>query len=233
MSTDDDRIAYLAGDAVPSLSSSELAELDALRATLADEATWIEPSPSLEDGVLAAIAAEVAAAGVPAPAPARAAAAATRRRRRSLPAWFALPRYGFALAGAAAAAVVVVALAVSSGGNSGPPPLRFAMVITGTPLAPGAGGSATLTKTPSGWRVELRVSGLPHRRNGLYYEAWLKNAAGILVPIGTFNDGRNVTLWSGVPVTQFRSLTVTQQQANGDPRSSGLRVLTGTATPVK
>jgi hypothetical protein len=229
MSTDDDRIAYLAGEAVPSLNASERSGLDALRASLADRATWIEPSPSLEDGVLAAIAAEVAE--LPSTAPARARPAP--RRRLSWPAWLTLPRSGFALAGAMAAAVVVVAIAVSSGGNSGPAPLRFAMVITGTPLAPGAGGSATLTKTPSGWRIQLSVKGLPHRQNGLYYEAWLKNDAGILVPIGTFNDGRSVTLWSGVPVTKFRSLTVTQQQANGDPRSSGLRVLTGTAEPVK
>jgi hypothetical protein len=46
--------------------------------------------------------------------------------------------------------------------------------------------------------------------------------------VGTFNDARNVTLWSGVPVTKFRSLTVTQQVANGNPKSSGRRVLTGT-----
>jgi hypothetical protein len=41
-----------------------------------------------------------------------------------------------------------------------------------------------------------------------------------------------VTLWSGAPVTQFRTLTVTQQLANGNPASSGRKVLTGTATPA-
>jgi hypothetical protein len=76
------------------------------------------------------------------------------------------------------------------------------------------------------------ASGLPHIANGRYYQAWLKNAAGILVPVGTFNDARDVTLWSGVPVTQFRTLTVTQQQANGDQASSGRRVLTGTIHPA-
>ena len=64
--------------------------------------------------------------------------------------------------------------------------------------------------------------------DGRYYQAWLKNSAGVLVPIGTFNDAVNVTLWSGVPVTQFRTLTVTRQQANGNPASSGRRVLIGT-----
>jgi hypothetical protein len=80
----------------------------------------------------------------------------------------------------------------------------------------------------SGWQVELSASGLPHLTNGRYYQAWLKNSAGVLVPIGTFNDAAKVTLWSGVPVTQFRTLTVTRQEANGNPASSGQRVLIGT-----
>ena len=116
------------------------------------------------------------------------------------------------------------------------------MVVRGTPLAPGAHGNATLTKTASGWRIELSATGLPHLQNGRYYQAWLKNAAGILVPVGTFNDARKVTLWSGVPVTQFRTLTVTVQQANGNPvviwtqgadRDSNARALTFTATACR
>ena len=96
------------------------------------------------------------------------------------------------------------------------------------PFAPGANGSATLTKTSSGWRIELSATGLPHLANGRYYEAWLKNAAGVLVPVGTFNDARHVTLWAGVPPTQYPALSVTRQQASGNPASSGERVLTGT-----
>ena len=69
---------------------------------------------------------------------------------------------------------------------------------------------------------------VPHLEGGVYYEAWLKNAAGVLVPIGTFNDAREVTLWSGVPVTQFRTLSVTRQRAGQGPASSGVRVLLGT-----
>jgi hypothetical protein len=64
--------------------------------------------------------------------------------------------------------------------------------------------------------------------SGRFYQAWLKNRDGVLVPVGTFNDARNVTLWSGVPVTTFRTLTVTVQPANGNPASSGRRVLSGT-----
>ena len=49
-----------------------------------------------------------------------------------------------------------------------------------------AGGSSS---TPRGCRAA---------RAALFYQAWLRNAAGVLVPIGTFNEGRNVTLWAGV-----------------------------------
>ena len=75
---------------------------------------------------------------------------------------------------------------------------------------------------------KLNATGLPRREGKQFYQAWLKNAAGVLVPVGTFNDARNVTLWSGVPVTKFRTLSVTQQVANGNPKSSGRRVLVGT-----
>ena len=92
--------------------------------------------------------------------------------------------------------MVAIVIAVSGGGS--PAPLQFAMVVSGTALAPGAHGSATLTKTTSGWRIELSATGLPHLANGRYYQAWLKNAAGVLVPVGTFNDAEHVTLWSGV-----------------------------------
>ena len=123
------------------------------------------------------------------------------------------------LATAAAAIVVAIVLAVSGGGS--PAPLQFAMVVSGTSLAPGAHGSATLTKMTSGWEIKLSATGLPHLANGRYYQAWLKNAAGILVPVGTFNDAEHVILWSGAPVTQFRSFSVTEQLANGNPASSG------------
>ena len=53
-------------------------------------------------------------------------------------------------------------------------------------------------------------------------------AAGVLVPIGTFNEGRNVTLWAGVSPKNFPTLTVTREQANGVQTSSGEKVLVGT-----
>ncbi|MGZ4293135.1 MAG: anti-sigma factor [Solirubrobacteraceae bacterium] len=226
---DDDRIAYLAGEDVPSLSGDEAAELDALRAELGAAATWDDPPADLEDRVVMAVtqaaAAEPAAAAagaepVPAPSPSWWSRLRARWPLRRPPLALSL-----SLPVAAAAAVAIVLITSSS---TTTPELRFAMVVQGTALAPGAHGSATLTKHTSGWEIKLSATGLPRCEGRQFYQAWLRNAAGILVPVGTFNDARDVTLWSGVPVTKFRSLTVTQQVANGNPASSGRRVLIGT-----
>jgi hypothetical protein len=218
--SDDDRIAYLAGETGQSLSAEDRAELDELDALLRSPATWEEPDESLEDRVVAAIADEAQTRR--GAAPDRRPAPWTRLRLRR-------PVYALAGCAAVAAAVVVTLISLNTTTTK---PKQLAMIVSGTNLAPTARGSATLTKMPSGWRIELSVRGLPHLANGRYYEAWLKNATGTLVPVGTFNDARQVTLWAGVPATQFRTLSVTEQQANGNPASSGRRVLVGTVRPV-
>ena len=106
----------------------------------------------------------------------------------------------------------------------------FHAALAPTDLAPGADGGATLTKTSSGWRIELDATGLPRLDSGRFYEAWLKNDAGTLVPIGTFNEGQDVTLWAGVSPVDFPTLTVTREEADGDQASSGEKVLVGTVT---
>jgi len=126
----------------------------------------------------------------------------------------------------AATAALAVALAVVVS-NTGTSHQSFHAALAATDLAPGAKGDATLTKTSSGWRIELDATGLPRRAGELFYEAWLKNAAGVLVPVGTFNDGRKVTLWAGVAPKDFSTLTVTRERADGDQSSSGEKVLTG------
>jgi hypothetical protein len=229
--TDDERIAYLAGEAVGSLSAEERAELDELREILRETSTWAEPDAGLEDRIVAAIAAEAGARATEPEFQAEPAKPTRHRRRAFSPgSRFCRPRY--ALGGAAVAlAVAALAIVLATGGKSSPKPLHFAMVVTGAQLAPRAKGTASLTKTDSGWRIELSATGLPQIDNGRYYQAWLKNAAGILVPVGTFNDAKRVTLWSGVPVTKFRTLTVTIQTADGNPISSGKLVLIGRIAP--
>jgi hypothetical protein len=161
-----------------------------------------------------------AAAEVVAPASLRARIHAERHARRA-PASRRLAVIGAtAIAGVAA----VVGLVVFGSGTSNE---RFHAALAATNLAPGAGGKATLTRTSSGWRIEFDATGLPRLANGRFYEAWLRNSAGLLVPIGTFNESRNVTLWAGVSPRDFPMLTVTRERADGDQASSGENVLLG------
>ena len=130
-----------------------------------------------------------------------------------------------ALGGVAAAAAVAVALAVVIG--SGSDGARFRAALGPTPLGADARGEATLTKSSSGWRIHLDATGLPRLAGDRFYEAWLRSATGVLVPIGTFNEGRNVTLWAGVSPASYAVLTVTREQADGNQGSSGEKVLVG------
>ena len=125
------------------------------------------------------------AVDVEAPAALRARIEARRRAKR---AW--LPR-GVVLAGTAVTAVLAIGIgvAVLASGSSAE---SFHAALRPTDLAPAASGAATMTKTSSGWRIELRATGLLRRDAPLFYEAWLRNAAGVLVPIGTFNEGREI-----------------------------------------
>jgi anti-sigma-K factor RskA len=125
---------------------------------------------------------------------------------------------------AAALALTVAAVAIVGSGTSAQ---QFHAALAATTLAPGANGKATLTKTKSGWRIKIHAPGLPRRDNGRFYEAWLKNRADVLVPIGTFNEGENVTLWAGVSPKDFTTLTITRERADGDQASSGEKVLVG------
>jgi Anti-sigma-K factor rskA len=162
-----------------------------------------------------------AAAEVEAPARLRARIEAQRRVRHAPPARRLI------LAGAAAAAALTVGISLTLAGSGGHGP-AFRAALAPTRVAPAAAGEATLTKTSSGWRIELHAHGLPHLADGRFYEAWLRNAAGVLVPVGTFNDGRDVTLWAGVSPKSFTSLTITRERADGDQASSGQKVLVGT-----
>jgi anti-sigma-K factor RskA len=162
-----------------------------------------------------------AAAEVEAPASLRARIEAPRRTRRT-----GMARsLGLIGVGVAAAAAVAIGISVFGSETSGE---RLHAALAPTDLVPGADGEATLTKTDSGWEIELDATGLPRLEAGRFYQAWLRNADGVLVAIGTFNEGQDVTLWAGVSPKEFTTLTVTREQADGDQDSSGERVLVGT-----
>jgi hypothetical protein len=208
-------IAELAALADGSLAPERRAALEA------QVAASSELADRLAEQMRAIALARSAVEGTEAPAGLRAHIEAQRReRRRRAPG--RLVAIGASATALVAAAVLAVVL------TSGPSHERFHAALGPTELAPGASGEATLTKTVSGWRIELDATGLPRLADGRFYEAWLRNAAGVLVPVGTFNEGRHVTLWAGVSPKEFTTLTVTREQADGDQTSSGKKVLVGT-----
>lgn len=216
MDNDDDRIAYLSGDTNAPLDPGARTELDQLRGVLADSAVWVEPPPALEDRIVTAVAHATRAERV-SPAGSATVTTITRQRRRWIP---------YTVLGVAAAAVLAVVLAFNLTGHA-KQSAQYAASLDGTKLLPSASGQVTLTKTTSGWKIHIHGKGLPRRDGGAYYEAWLKNASGVLVPIGTFNEVDDVTLWAGVSPADFPTLTVTRQVAGAGQASSGQVVLIG------
>ena len=280
-SADEARINYLSGEEDVQLDAADQAELDELRALLADPTLWAEPPAELEDSVVGLIAAESAgtrgedqvgaptfdispAAGTPAasapaaetplaaprddrpfpvtgdPGPLAAVnddgspidLAAARERRVARDSGRAARRR-WARPGilvAAAAAVIAVALTgVLLLRDTSPPQRRFDVALSATELAPGASGGASMIKTNSGWEIHLQAVGLPRLDNGQFYQAWLRNADGVLVPIGSFNEGTDVTLWAGISPETFSTFTITKEAADGKQDSSGQRVMSGSA----
>jgi hypothetical protein len=227
MSCDDQQIAYLEGDvsAADHVGScptcQEVAgELDAIREAMADPALWSEPSPDLEQRVVAAVEGAGRAEEQPAPV----ISLDGRRRARDR---MRIPTRALALA----AAVGVLLGAVVAGGLSqvldrSPAP-DAQVALAGTPLAPNARADAALRNEANGVEIRLHISGLPRAPAGSYYQAWLKGDNG-LVPIGTFHTGQGeVVLWSGVSLDRYRTITVTLEKEDGDQASSGQRVLVG------
>jgi hypothetical protein len=204
----DEREALIAGERQGALGPDEAAEVGLLADLLASPSTWAQPPASLEAAVVRAVGEAEPTVSKPAPT--------VWRRRRVL--------WTIGVASALAVALVVGA-AVVTGTKSSP---QYAVELSSTGLAPGAHASVTITRTDAGFRVNLDARGLARLENGEFYQAWLKDAAGTLVPIGTFSSSNNrVTLWSGVSPHRFSTLTVTIESNDNDQTSSGRRVLVG------
>jgi Anti-sigma-K factor rskA, C-terminal len=215
-----EREALIAGDRAGALEPDETADLALFADLLADPSTWAEPGPELENAVARAVArADVDAESSAPPAPVPSIRDHPSRRRRIT--------YSV-LAAAAAVAIVLGAAAVVRGGTD----RDFSAQLSGGPLAPGAHASAYIKHNDAGFRVTLDAQGLPPLKSGEFYQAWLKNDAGTLVPIGSFSSSdARVTLWSGVSPSDFPTLTVTIESTDNDQASSGRRVLAGPILP--
>ncbi len=216
--TNERRGAIIAGFGANALDADEAADLTLLTDALGDPSTWAEPAPGLEDSVAHAVGRADAAATPPAPGRIERVDHTRRMSRR--------------LIGLAAAAVIAVVALVGGtlavARHGGHP--DFSAQLTATELAPGARGSADVVKRAEGFRVKLETDDLPLLPSNEYYQAWLKNADGTLVSIGTFSKsgGGYVTLWSGVSPVEFNTITVTIETADNVQASSGRRVLVGT-----
>jgi hypothetical protein len=215
MTSEEERMAMLAGRPLDALDDDELVQVESWTRLLADDATWVEPAPDLEDLVVASVSA--------APRP-TSGWASTSRRTTS----WVRPL----LAGLAAAAAIVFAVFLLS--QRGDKEATFASgELTGTELATSATGRTVIYKDTSGFRIELRAHHLPRLDDGRFYQAWLKGPKGT-VPIGTFSEGRGdwVTLWSGVSPVDYPTLTVTIEEPDGNQASSGHKVLSGDVSPA-
>ena len=213
--TNEEREAMIAGNRGGSLAPEEAADVALLANLLADSSTWAEPRAGLEDDIVGAI--ERAALPAERVSPRSTAApreTMTRRRRVLLP----------AVSVAASVALVVGAVfAAGTDANT-----DFTARLSATAALPAARASADFTRSSAGFRVVLDARGLPTLPAGEYYQAWLKNSAGTLVPIGTFSSGNGrVTLWSGVSPHEFNVISVTIESTDGNQASSGHKVLVG------
>ena len=175
------------------------AEISAL---LADPTMWDAPSDDLGDRIVDAISSESVDA----------------------PETFAVPagpsgRYSWArpaLLGAAAAMAFLVGGLVVFSGLSGVEDVdAFSAELVSTGRIDDQSGDITVRSFDSGLRIELDAASLPRRGNGSFYEGWLKTVDGDLVPVGTFHDGVDVTLWAGVELERVIMFTITLEEAAG------------------
>ncbi len=118
------------------------------------------------------------------------------------------------LLGAAAAFVVLLGgVVVFSALSDSPPQEAFSADLVPTGLVPDVEGSVAVTEMQSGLEIELDAPSLPRRAGGQFYEGWLRTIDDRLVPIGTFHEGDNVTLWAGIELDEVASMTITLEEA--------------------
>jgi len=185
------------------LGPDEVADAELLASILADSSSWAEPRDDLEDDIVSALEHE---------APARARTP-----------WFS--RRLFMVSTAAAAIVLLIAAVVVIRKD---PSNDFDAKLTATELAPTAHGKSEIAHNNAGFRIEMYAHDLPVLHAGEYYQAWLKNAAGVAVPIGTFSSSDDhVTLWSGVSPEVFPTMTVSIESTDNNQGPSGRVVLVG------
>jgi anti-sigma-K factor RskA len=202
-------------DAAGGARAAGRAELSLLVEALGSPSTWAEPRRGLEDAVVRAV------------TTAQRIETSSRRRSQGPRPHVGRRRWRLLVSASVAAAViaVIIGIALTTGSDDRP---NYHAELVGTGIAASAHAVADITRTDGGFSVSLAAHGLPTLRSGEYYQAWLKNAGGTLVPIGTFSSSKGqLTLWSGVSPKNFPTLSVTIETADDVQTSSGRRVLVG------
>ncbi|QEC46621.1 anti-sigma factor [Baekduia soli] len=150
-------------------------------------------------------------------------AAPRRRTRRRL----ALGA-GALAAAAAVAAAVLVAAGGDDGGPAGPDPTLQAALTLHT--VGGAHGAARLAIHGADARLQAR--GLAPNSAHDYYEAWLADARGRMVSMGTFHVGRSGRVDAHMPIAvdvrRYRVVDVSLEPDDGNPAHSATSVLRAT-----
>lgn len=183
----------------------------ALADLLADADVWDDPAPTIEDAVVA----EIAAAAHDAPV-----SLAARRRVDPTRRWLRPT-----MAAAAVAAIVVAGIALGLRGGGG----GEVFALEGTDAQPGASAEAAVSATPAGLKILLTPSGLPGAPEGYMYEAWVSDGT-VRISAGTFHlrgGSGTIELWAGTDDPKFGLLSVTLEPVDGDAGSSGDARLVG------
>lgn len=183
--------AHLGGCAACSAARHDL-ETD--RETLRDPTIWEEPSPELEDQVVALI-------------------GGSQANAESRSGW--VDRWMRPLAAAAAVVIAVGLYAVLRS-----PTPDWEVTMPGTELAPQASSTVLGWNTESGTRMLLEVEGLDQAPAGHVYEFWLSEGP-LHISAGTFTGNGEIELWSGVTRADFPRLWVTLEPLNEDESPSG------------
>lgn len=202
MKCDEARAAYLSGDSagvdhIADCRSCTLAfaKLSATKDLLAEGTIWEEPSETLEDEVVTAV------AGRPA----------------SLP-----PERSRLYLYIAAASIIVAVLTAAFILTANAP--DWEVPLAGAGPAPGASAVTRGWNTDAGTRVVLDTDDLDRAPDGYVYELWF-SGEGRHISAGTFLDPSQVELTVGVARKDFPRLWVTLEPLDADPGPSGITVL--------
>ncbi len=99
--------------------------------------------------------------------------------------------------------------------------------IPGTPAPPSEAGRAELLAVDGAQRVVVDVPRLPAIDGA--YEVWLFGADGRMVSLGALQGGRgDFTVPQGIDTTEYRTVDVSDEPADGNPTHSGVSVVRGT-----